>query len=52
MPYLLIVGDREVEDGTVSVRSHDYGDEGPVRLEAFAERLAEEVRTRKLPEEF
>ncbi len=52
VPYLLIVGDREVEDGTVSVRSHDYGDEGPVRLEAFAERLAEEVRTRKLPEEF
>ncbi|MFO8006228.1 MAG: threonine--tRNA ligase [Candidatus Brocadiia bacterium] len=52
VPYLLIVGDREVENGTVSVRSHDNGDEGPMRLEAFAERLAEEIRTKKLPEEF
>ncbi len=52
VPYLLIVGDREVENGTVSVRSHDHGDEGPVPLSEFADRISREIETRKLPEDF
>jgi threonyl-tRNA synthetase len=52
VPYLLIIGDREVENGTVSVRSHDHGDEGPVPMEEFIERVVEEIQTKALPESF
>mgnify|MGYP000291177193 CR=1 FL=1 len=49
VPYLLIVGDREVEEGTVSVRSHDDGDEGAVSLETFVNRITSEVEDKQLP---
>ena len=49
VPYLLIVGPREVENGTVSVRSGDEGDEGPVRRERFLERITHEIETKQLP---
>jgi threonyl-tRNA synthetase len=52
IPYLLIVGDREVENGTVSVRSHDEGDEGPAPMPEFVARVVEEIETKKLPESF
>lgn len=39
VPYMLIVGDREVEAGEVSVRSRDEGDLGSEGLEAFVERM-------------
>ncbi|MCD6415467.1 MAG: threonine--tRNA ligase [Planctomycetes bacterium] len=51
VPYLLIVGAREVERGTVSVRSHENGDEGPVEVEAFVARITEEIKTKALPAE-
>ncbi len=51
VPYLLIVGDREVENGTVSVRSHEGGDEGAVGLEEFLERLLDEIEEKRLPED-
>jgi threonyl-tRNA synthetase len=43
IPYMLVVGDREAEEGTVAVRRHGEGDEGSVALSAFVERLAAEV---------
>ncbi len=49
VPYLLIVGEREVENDTVSVRSHDNGDEGPVRLQNFVGRITREIETKQLP---
>ena len=52
VPYLLIIGDREVKNGTVSVRSHDHGDEGPVDMDKFVERVVEEIETKALPESF
>lgn len=52
VPYLLIVGDREVRDGTVSVRSHDHGDEGPVGVDDFLKRVREEIEQKRLPAEF
>ncbi|MCK4284034.1 MAG: hypothetical protein KAX44_06930, partial [Candidatus Brocadiae bacterium] len=52
IPYLLIVGDREVQDGTVSVRSHDHGDEGPVGVEEFPRRVREEIEQKRLPAGF
>jgi threonyl-tRNA synthetase len=38
-PYMLIVGERELEAGTVSVRSHASGDEGASTLDEFAQNL-------------
>jgi threonyl-tRNA synthetase len=43
IPYMLVVGDREAEEGTVAVRRHGEGDEGAVALSAFVERLAAEA---------
>jgi len=52
VPYLLIVGDREVAEGTVSVRSHAHGDEGAAPLAQFVDRVAAEIQSRALPAEF
>src|SRR4051794_41174965 len=42
VPYMLVVGDREAEEGTVSVRRHGGEDEGAVPVEEFARRVTEE----------
>jgi threonyl-tRNA synthetase len=46
VPYLLVVGDRELESGTVAVRSRSGEDLGSMALEGFVERLAGEVAMR------
>jgi threonyl-tRNA synthetase len=46
IPFMLIVGDREQEGGTVSVREHGTGDAGSVSVAAFAEQLGELVASR------
>ena len=38
-PYMLVVGDRERDSGTVSVRAHDEGDLGELDLKSFARRV-------------
>ena len=46
IPYMLIIGDKEAENGTVAVRSRKGGDLGTMKLEDFAKKVVEEVRTR------
>ena len=46
IPYMLILGDQEVENGTVAVRSRKEGDLGAMPIDAFAEKILQEVRTR------
>ncbi|MGI8750013.1 MAG: aminoacyl--tRNA ligase-related protein, partial [Thermoleophilaceae bacterium] len=46
VPYLLVVGDREAENGEVSVRRHGEGDRGASPVAAFAEQATGEVRSR------
>ncbi|MGB1238668.1 MAG: threonine--tRNA ligase [Pseudomonadales bacterium] len=46
IPYLLVVGDNEVENGTVAVRTRSGEDLGVMQVDAFAEYLNSEV-TRK-----
>jgi len=43
IPYLLIVGEREANDGTVSVRKQGEGDKGSMALEDFAKFILKEV---------
>ncbi|HEV2062038.1 MAG TPA: threonine--tRNA ligase [Solirubrobacteraceae bacterium] len=40
IPYMLVVGDREAEEGTVAVREHTKGDTGTMALADFAAILA------------
>jgi threonyl-tRNA synthetase len=44
VPFMLVVGDREMADGTVSVRSREAGDRGPSTVEAFIETALDQVR--------
>ena len=46
VPYMLVLGDKEVAEGLVSVRSRRDGDLGTMTLDAFAEKLLEEIRTK------
>ena len=46
VPYLLVVGDREVENGTVAVRTRSGEDLGSISVEQFAQHLAEDVGRR------
>ncbi|MDM8174830.1 threonine--tRNA ligase, partial [Olivibacter sp. 47] len=43
IPYMLIVGEKEVENGTISVRKHGEGDLGSMTIEAFSKQLIEEI---------
>ncbi|WP_028216804.1 threonine--tRNA ligase [Paraburkholderia oxyphila] len=47
VPYLLVVGDKEREAQTVAVRARGGVDLGVMPVEAFAERLAQDVKTFK-----
>ena len=47
IPYLLIVGDREMEQGTVAVRLRDGTDLGSMPLDVLGQRLAREVAQRR-----
>jgi threonyl-tRNA synthetase len=38
-PYMLVVGDREQDDGAVAVRAHDEGELGAMPISEFAERI-------------
>lgn len=46
LPYWLIVGDKEVENGDVSVSHRGEGDIGSMALPAFLSRLQEEISTK------
>jgi threonyl-tRNA synthetase len=47
VPYMLVVGDREVASGAVAVRSRTAGDLGPRRLEEFIDAALDEVRAKR-----
>jgi threonyl-tRNA synthetase len=44
VPYMLVVGDKEVENGTVAVRSRSKGDLGAMKTEDFKAMLLKEIR--------
>jgi threonyl-tRNA synthetase len=46
IPYMLVVGDREVADGAVAVRSRSGGDLGSQSLDAFIAAATREVETK------
>ena len=48
VPYMLVVGDRDIENKTVSVRTRGGEDLGAMSLEEFSAKLGEEVRTKAI----
>ena len=48
IPYMLIVGDKEVENGVVAVRARKGGDLGTMTLDAFEQKINEEVASKTL----
>lgn len=51
LPYMLVVGQQEEADGTVSVRSRFAGDEGVKPLDEFIAQICEEIETKAIREE-
>ena len=52
IPYMLVVGDKEIENGTVAVRSRAGGDLGVMEPAAFLARAQEEIASRSLESVF
>jgi threonyl-tRNA synthetase len=48
VPLILIVGDREAANGTVSLRVHSAGDKGEVQVAGFLEKVGELVKNKSL----
>ena len=51
LPYMLVVGQQEEADGTVSVRSRFAGDEGVKPLGEFIDQICKEIRTKEIRKE-
>lgn len=51
LPYMLVVGQQEEADGTVSVRSRFAGDEGVKPLCEFIDQICKEIRTKEIRKE-
>ena len=51
LPYMLVVGQKEEEEQTVSVRSRFAGDEGVKPLEEFMDQICKEIRTKEIRRE-
>lgn len=51
VPYMLVVGQKEEEDGLVSVRSRFLGDEGQKPLSQFIDEITKEIRTKEIRKE-
>ena len=48
VPYMLVLGDKEAEEGTVSIRSRKSADEGAMTVDAFLARILDEVKAKAL----
>lgn len=48
VPYMFIIGDKDIEAGTVSVRHRKDGDLGAMKLEEFLKLAEEEIRTKAI----
>ena len=48
VPYMLVAGDKEVEDGTVSLRTRTEGDQGSIAFTDFLQMITREISQRSL----
>lgn len=48
VPYMLVAGDKDIENNTVSVRSRKDGEQGACSLDEFIEKIEKEIKSRAL----
>ena len=48
IPYMLVAGDKDIENGTVSVRSRKEGEQGAMSVDEFADMIEKEIKTKAL----
>ncbi len=48
IPYMLVIGDKEAEEGTVSVRKRGHGDQGSMATEEFIKLINEDIATKAI----
>ncbi len=48
IPYIIVVGEKEEKEDTISLRSRKNGDEGTFKLESLIERISNEIRNKEL----
>ncbi len=47
IPYMIVIGNKEIENDNISVRKHREGDLGPFTLEKFIEHIDQEINDKK-----
>ena len=50
IPYMIVVGEKEKEEKSISVRKHKVGDQGGTQLETFLDLLQKELKEKTVPE--
>ena len=48
VPYMLLAGDKDIENNTVSLRTRSGGDKGAMALDEFVEKIVAEVESKSL----
>ena len=48
VPYMLVVGHKDIENNTVSVRSRKEGDKGAMAIDEFIKAVKEEIDTKRI----
>ena len=48
VPYMVLAGDKDIENGTISVRTRSGGDKGAMALDEFVEKIVAEVESKSL----
>ncbi|MBQ9552543.1 MAG: threonine--tRNA ligase [Clostridia bacterium] len=48
IPYMLVMGDKEIEDGTLSVRKRGFGDLGAMKIEEFEKMILEQNASKEI----
>ena len=48
IPYIIVVGEKEEKENTISLRSRKNGDEGTFKLESLIERISNEISNKEL----
>lgn len=48
IPYMLVAGDKDIENGTVSVRSRKEGEQGAMSVDEFADMIEKEIKSKAL----
>ena len=48
IPYMIVIGDKEIESGKLSVRSRDQGDLGSMDLKKFQQDIKIEIEEKRL----